>query len=287
MAIKILTDSSSDLSPEMIGNLNIEVIPMLVYVDDVEFEDEITITSSEIAQAMLDGKNVHTAQTPLYEYQERFEKLDPEDTLLCIPISSGISGSYQVAVQAANLVKEERPELDIRVLDAKTISLALGIVLLQAGQMIEDGKSADEIENFIIEEGKYMRHVFTVPNLTWLLKGGRVSKTSAKMGTLLDIKPILHVEDGKLVVFDKVRGQKHRLNKMKEYIKNNADDLKVKNVGITHVENEEEAQKLADFLKENFEPKEVIVKNIGAVITSHCGPGLLCVFFRSNKKEDR
>ncbi len=285
MAIKILTDSSSDLSPEMIENYNIEVIPILAYVDDEEFEDEITITSPEIAQAMIDGKKVRTAQVPMYKYQEKFESLDPNDSLLCIPISSGISGSYQVALQTANMVKEERPELDIRVLDAKVTSLGMGIILLQAGEMINNGANADEVEQFILEESDYMKHIFTVPNLKWLLEGGRVSKTSAKMGTLLDIKPILHIVDGKLIPYDKVRGQKHRFNKMTEYIKNNAGSLKGQTVGITHVTNLEEAERMAAYLKEHMEAEKVIMKDIGAVIATHTGPGLLCVFFKGENKD--
>lgn len=285
MAIKILTDSSSDLSKEMVEGYPIDIIPLIVTVDDEEFEDEITITSTEIANAMLDGKSVKTAQVPMHKFQDYFSQVDENDTLICIPISSGLSGTYQTAVQTAEMVKEERPGLDIRVIDAKCISLGLGFLVLSAAGKVLKGLSADEIEAQIIEEAAYSKHLFTVPELKWLLKGGRISKTSARMGTLLDIKPILHVLDGKLVAFDKVRGKKHRFNRLTEYILKNSKSLEGQTVGICHVLNDEEAIKMANFLTENLKPNQIIIKDIGAVIASHTGPGLLAIFFSSDEKE--
>ncbi|MDO4772443.1 MAG: DegV family protein [Bacillota bacterium] len=285
MAIRILTDSSSDLSKEMIEGYPIDIIPLIVTVDEEEFEDEITITSTEIANAMLDGKSVKTAQVPMHKFQDYFSQVDENDTLICIPISSGLSGTYQTAVQTAEMVKEERPGLDIRVIDAKCISLGLGFVVLSAARKVLEGLSADEIESQIIEEAAYSKHLFTVPELKWLLKGGRISKTSARMGTLLDIKPILHVLDGKLVAFDKVRGKKHRFSRLTDYIMKNTKSLAGQTVGICHVLNDDEAAKMADFLNENLKPDRIIIKDIGAVIASHTGPGLLAIFFSSDEKE--
>ncbi len=285
MAIKIITDSSSDLKPEMIKDYNIEVIPIFAYIDDEEFLDEITITSSEIAQAMIDGKRVKTAQVPMYKYQKYFDTLEPGDTLLCVPIASGISSNYEMVFQTARMAKEENPDLDIRVIDAKITSLGLGITLIKAGEMINNNATADEVEQFIIEEGEYMKHIFTVSSLKWLLEGGRVSKTAAKMGTLLDIMPILHIVEGKLIPFDKARGQKNRFNKMMKYIENNANSLENQIVGISHVNNADEAKKIADYLKENMNAKKVVIKQIGAVIACHTGPGLICVSFKGDNKE--
>ncbi len=285
MAIRILTDSSSDLSPEIIQGYNIDLLPLMVYIDDIEYEDGVGITSSEVAHAMQEGKSARTAQVPLLKFYEYFMQADEKDTIICMLISSGISGTYQTALQAVDMIKDERPEMDIRVLDNKTISLGCGLGVLDAAKKIKEGYSADNLEKYILEQSKYMRHLFTVPELKWLVEGGRVSKAAGMMGSLLDIKPLLHVEDGKLLVFDKARGKKNRFNKLMEYISCKCENMHGQTIAINHVINEKEAKKIAAYLQEHFQPERILIKELGPVITSHCGPGLISIYFRSDKPE--
>ncbi len=285
MAIRILTDSSADLSPDMIEGYNIDSIPLMVYVDEKEYEDGVGISSSEVAYAMKDGKSVRTSQVPLHKFYEYFMQADENDTIITMLISSGISGTYQTAIQAVDMVKDERPNMDIRVLDNKTISLGCGLGVLDAARKIDEGYSADQLEQYILERSRYMRHLFTVPELTWLVEGGRVSKMAGMMGSLLDIKPLLHVEDGKLLVFDKARGKKNRFNKLMEYIESKCENMHGQTIAINHVISEKEAKKIADYLQEHFEPEKIIIKELGPVIASHCGPGLISIYFESDKPE--
>ncbi len=280
MAIKLITDTSSDLTQEQAEQLGIKIIPLLVYVDDVEYKDNQGISTQEVIDAMLKDKKVYTGQIPQATLFELFEELSKtKDSYIFLPISSKISGTYATAVSLLNIFKEEHPDFDMTIVDSGCISMGLGLLMMDLAKAVKEGKSKEEIIDFANEKSKKIDHIFTVDKLDWLLKGGRVTKAEAFVGNLLNIKPIIKIEDGGLVPFDKERGNKKKIQKIKNYIKENAANLSDKTVAITHAANMKEAEIIADFLKEDLNVENIIINDLGSVITSHCGPGLIAVFF--------
>ncbi len=284
MAIKIITDSSSDLTTEQANKYGIRVLPLLVYVDDVEYRDNIDISADQLMEAMLNGKKTHTGQIPPAELFELYEELaETNDSYLYFPISSELSGSYATTVSTLAQFKEDHPNFQMTVIDTRCVSQGLGQMLIELSELIKTGISEQKALDYIEKRRKNIEHIFTVDKLDWLLAGGRVSKSQAVVGNLLNIKPILHIEDGKLIPFDKARGNKKKLQAIKNYIETKAINLEGKIVPITHANNLKEAELIKDYLIEEHKVKEVIIADLGSVIAAHCGPGLLCVFFEGKE----
>src|SRR5699024_10132952 len=158
--------------------------------------------------------------------------------------------------------------------------------VLHAANMAADNKSMEEIKQYVADYAKHMEHIFTVDDLEYLYRGGRVSKTAAFVGSLLKIKPILHVEDGKLIPLEKIRGSKKVLSRMLSIMEERGIDLQHQTIGISHGDDLETAEKLADMIKEKFGVTDIIIEMVGAVIGAHSGPGTIALFF-SNKSIDK
>ncbi|PID82833.1 MAG: fatty acid-binding protein DegV [Clostridiales bacterium] len=278
MAIKLIADSSCDLPRELAEKYNIEILPLLVYVNDKEYKDNIDISNDEIINSMLEQKKVHTGQYPPSSFLELYNRLSKtDDSYIYVPISSKLSGTYATAVSSLKLFKEENVDFDFTIIDAKLISMGIGLLLIEMAKMIEKGASKEELIEFTNKTE--INHIFAVDKLDWLLQGGRISKTSAVMGNLLNIKPILTVENGNLIPLDKTRGNKKKIQKIKELIDSKIAEKEKKTFAITHARNIEDAKVIEEYLKENYTPKEIIITDLGAVITAHTGPGLIAVFF--------
>lgn len=285
MNVKILTDSASDLSESHYNEYSVEMVPLTVHLDEKEFEDGKTIDPKTIYDAMRNGKSPTTSQVSAQLFKSIFTSYaETNQPLIYVAFSSELSGTFHAAKMMENEVKEEYPEAPIHVIDTKCASLGYGLIVMQAAKMARDGSSTAEIIDAVKFHAAHMEHIFTVDNLEYLYRGGRVSKTAAFVGTLLKIKPILHVEDGKLIPLEKLRGTKKLFTRMLDIMEKRGTDLKNQTIGISHGDDIERAEQLAALIKEKFDVQEVIIEMVGSVIGAHSGPGTLALFFLNKTK---
>lgn len=282
MNIKIITDSASDLPKSVIDAHNIEVLPLIVYLDGKEYLDSVTIQPDEIYNAMKMGSEVKTAQIPLSYFIDKFESYaQSTDYYIYLSFSSVLSGTYQSAALAYEAVKEKHPDFEMTIIDTKCVSLGLGIIVVEAAKMAEDGASRDEIVSYIQKTMPHMVHVFSVDDMEYLLRGGRVSRSQAIIGNLLNIKPILHVQEGALIAFDKAKGKKRLLSKLYDYIAERGTRLDRQIVGIAHTLNEEEALEVKKHFETVYGTRQFIITQLGCAVGAHCGPGMITIFFKN------
>ena len=176
-------------------------------------------------------------------------------------------------------VKEKYPNFQLTIVDTKCASLGQGLIVKEAARLAKNGATKEEILDDIRFRVSHMEHLFTVEDLEYLARGGRLSKASAFFGGLLNIKPLLNVQDGKLVPLEKLRGKKKLLHRIIEIMKERGDRLNEQIIGISHADNEETALELRALIEEEFHPKEVDFSEIGSAIGAHAGAGTIAVFF--------
>ncbi|MFW5981182.1 MAG: DegV family protein [bacterium] len=279
MAVKIITDSAADLPKDIIEEYSIEVVSLLVTIGEETFLDGDTISSKELLDGMREGKVYKTAQAPIGAFIEKFKEFDADTELIYIGFSSELSGTYQGAVMAKEQVLAEKPDLNIDLIDTKCASMGFGLVVYQAAKMAKAGKSREEILEAVGFYKDHMQHIFTVDDLEYLYRGGRVSKTSAFVAGLLNIKPILHVEDGKLLPLEKKKGRKKVLRRMIELIEERGTALDKQTVAISHGDDLETAEQVRDMIKDKFATEDFIITPIGGAVGAHAGPGTIAIFF--------
>ncbi|HLR61695.1 MAG TPA: DegV family protein [Lentibacillus sp.] len=280
MTIKILADSACDLSETHYKSYDIEMVPLTVHLDDQEYKDGIDITPKAVYDAMREGKSPKTSQISPQTFKTIFTSYaEANQPLVYLAFSSELSGTYQTAKMMEQEVKETYPEAELHVVDTKCASIGYGLVILRAAQLAKDGASSEEIIETAAYHARHMEHIFTVDDLEYLYRGGRVSKTAAFVGSFLKIKPLLHVDDGKLVPLEKIRGSKKLLNRMLAIMEERGTNFTNQTIGISHGDNLDAAQKAADLIKEKFNPNDILIDMIGATIGAHAGPGTLAIFF--------
>lgn len=284
MGLKIVTDSASDLPKAWAEQNDIEVLPILVYVDGKEFEDGVTLSADALYEAMIAGKEVKTAQIPLKYFLNRFEAYaKSEDHYVYLAFSSKLSGTYQTAMMAYDTVKEAYPNFEMTIVDTKCVSLGLGVIAIEAAKRAAEGQSLEQILSYVDWVTPKMAHVFSVDDLEYLYRGGRVSRSKAFIGNLLNIKPILKVDDGALVPFDKAKGRKKRLQMMLDYVEAHGVDLGNQLIGIAHTLNESEALYIKEAFEKRYGTKDFVIGSLGCAVGAHCGPGLITLFFKTEQ----
>lgn len=280
MDIKILADSASDLTSKHYNEFDIKMVPLTVHLDGNEYKDGIEISPKEVYHAMRNGKSPKTSQVSPIAFKELFlSYVESNQPLVYLAFSSELSGTYQTAKMMEQEIKEEHPKAPIYVIDTKCASIGYGLVILRAAKLAKEGATVEDIINLARYHAEHMEHIFTVDDLEYLYRGGRVSKTAAFVGTLLKIKPILHVEDGKLIPLEKIRGSKKVLSRMIEIMDERGTDFENQVIGISHGDDLETANQLAEMIEEKFNPKEIIIEMVGSVIGAHSGPGTIALFF--------
>ncbi|MFO7296226.1 MAG: DegV family protein [Clostridia bacterium] len=283
MQTVIIADTCSDLPFEYVKQHDIPLIRFTYNFKGTEYVDDFgqTISYKYFYNAMRDGETPTTSQVNVQTYAEAFRKYAAEEkSIIYLCFSSALSGSYNNALLARDLVMEEYPHADITVIDTKCASLGEGLIVYYAMEMLERGASKKEIINWVEQNKLKMHHWFTVEDLQYLKRSGRLSGTAAFIGNILDIKPVLHVDrEGRLVPVLKVKGRKKSIRtlveKMEEHIANPEQQV----VAISHSDSEEDAQYVAELIRSKFPVKDIIINQIGPVIGSHSGPGTLAVFF--------
>ncbi|NWK69453.1 DegV family protein [Bacillus paramycoides] len=281
MGVKIITDSAADLPEELLQAYDIDLIPLRVYDEaETEYLDGVTLKSVTLLQKMREGAAYRTSLPSLETFQEKFVSYAKEgNPCIYLAFSSELSGTYQSSVVIKEEVKETYADLDLEIIDTKCASLGQGLVVLEAAKMAKEGASKEEILNRVAFLMEHMEHIFTVADLQYLVRGGRLSKVAGFIGGLLNIKPILNVEEGKLVPLEKVRGKKKVLSRIVDIMEERGKDLKGQTIGITHGDDLETAESLKALITERFGCEVFIVNTIGAAIGAHTGPGVITLFF--------
>ena len=285
MNYKIVTDSTCELTADLVKHLDIHILPVIVTLGDKQFLDNVDITSKQVFEDMKKGEIYKTSQIPLNTYIDVFSHYAKENIpVINVVMSSGISSSYETSVIAVNMVKEEYKDARIYTVDSKCCSVEMGIAVKYMAMAAQNGKSYEEILK-VLEFCKTNTGVlFTVSDLKYLSRGGRLSKASAFIGNMLNIKPILSVtEDGRLEVIDKVRSSKkvfqYIVDKVRSDIPN--EELEKAEMIISYADNEEIAIGMKQEIVNSvgMERDKVSLQDIGPCIGVHTGPDSLYVFY--------
>ncbi len=280
MNVQIVADSACDLTKDQYDAYNIKMVPLTVHLDNEDYLDVVDIHPKKVYDAMREGASTKTSQVSPQAFHDLFSTFAKEGTpLVYVAFSSALSGTYQTAKMMEQEVKEQYPEAVLHVIDSKCASIGYGLVILRIAKLAQSGASVGEIIEQATYHATQMEHIFTVDDLEYLYRGGRVSKTQAFVGSLLKIKPILHVEDGKLIPLEKIRGSKRVLSRMLALMEERGTDFENQVVGISHGDDIENAEALATMIREKWNPKEIIIEYVGSVIGAHSGPGTLALFF--------
>jgi DegV family protein with EDD domain len=284
----ITTDSSADLPESYLKEHGIGCAYLSYTMDGKNYTHEEFLPVKEFYDRIRAGSMPTTAQVNPGDIRELMEPyLREGKDILHIAFSSGLSGSYNSSRIAAQELREEYPERTIRVVDSLAASLGQGLLVHLCLQKKEKGEDLENVASYAEEIKNHVVHVFTVDDLEHLYRGGRVSKTAMVLGGMLNIKPMLHVdENGKLVAVGKVRGRKKSLlelvSMMDRQIGSYAKSCST--VFISHGDCEEDAMFVLDKVKEKYKIQDFIVSEVGSVIGAHSGPGTLALFFLGDKK---
>jgi DegV family protein with EDD domain len=280
MTVKILADSACDLPLNFYNENNVVLFPLKVQINDQDYEDVKTIDSKTVYEAIRSGVVPKTSQVSPLLFEEIFtEMAEKNEEGIYIAFSSELSGTYSTAVMILDQVKEKYPNFQLTIVDTKCASLGAGLIVMEAARLANNNATKEEILADIRFRCEHMEHIFTVEDLDYLAKGGRVSKASAFLGGLLNIKPILNMEDGKLVPIEKIRGQKKVFRRIIELMKERGSKLNEQTIGISHADTEATALEAKEMIINEFHPTEVYISSIGSAIGSHTGPGTISIFF--------
>ncbi|WP_411334627.1 DegV family protein [Metabacillus indicus] len=280
MTVHILADSASDLPLEFYEKNGVTLLPLGVHIDEHDYRDLLTITPKEVYDAMREGKVAKTTQISPLDVKEIFTSLAQKKVpALYVAFSSELSGTYQTAVMIGNEVREEYPDFELVIIDSKCASLGLGLAVKYAAELAVKGKTLHEIAESVKDFCVHTEHIFTVDNLEYLARGGRISKTSAFVGGLLNIKPLLHVEDGKLIPLEKIRGRKKVFRRVIEIMKDRGTDLSNQTIAISHGDDLDSANEIKSMIQAEFQPKEIYINTVGCSVGAHSGPGTIAIFF--------
>ena len=288
MAIKIVTDSSCDLGINFIEENNIELIPLLLNLDGETLKDDLgkSLGYREFYEKLRAGSMPSTSQINIYTFEEKFkELLDKGYEILYIGLSSALSGTFNSANMARNNILEENPNAKIAVVDSISVSMGLGMLIKKACKMIEEGKMLEDIVQWIEENKNKVIHAILVDDLKHLKRGGRLSASSAAVGTILNIKPLLKLNNsGAVEATEKVKGKKKALKRLASIVKEKAINIENEILYIMHGDALEEAQYLKEIILQELNFKDVKVEYIGTVIGTHGGPGTIAAVFWGNER---
>ncbi len=282
----ILTDSCCDLTAEQLNDLGVASLSLEILIDDNDpiYNDQVDVKAF-YAKLREKGK-VTTSAISMDRFTEFFEGYLKEGTdVIYLGFSSGLSGTYNAAFVAAQELAEKYPERKVYTVDTLCASLGQGLFVHLAANLKAEGKSIDELYEWAKEKRYNLCHWFTVDDLFFLKRGGRINAATAVMGTMLSIKPILHVDHkGKLINVSKARGRKAALDTLFDHIKQTAIDPATQITYICHGDCVKDAEYLAKRMKEELGIPEVIIGYTGPVIGAHSGPGTLAVFFMGTER---
>ena len=281
MAYQIITDSCCDFTADMYQQLSLSVQPLTITYNGETFPDRNDDSLKEMYNGFRAGQSASTSAVNPDSWGCRMRSvLERGEDALVLAFSSGLSTTYQSAVIAAEELKAEFPDRRILVSDTLCASLGQGLLVWYACRKRDSGASMDEVYQWVEDNKLHLCHWFTVDDLMYLKRGGRISSATALVGTMLNVKPILHVDDeGHLVSVSKSRGRKASIQALAQKVSELGAGYDNSTMFISHGDCREDAEFLASILKEKYGVKDVYINYVGAVIGSHSGPGTLALFF--------
>ncbi|MEE0884606.1 MAG: DegV family protein [Faecalimonas sp.] len=281
----ISADSTVDLPKQFLEEKQVPVVSLSYIIDGATYKDGEGLTSKEFYDKIREGAMPTTSQVNPEQARDLFEPILKEGKdILHIAFTSGLSGTYNSCRIAAEELSEEYPDRNIVVIDSLCAASGGGLLLYKALELKEQGKSFDEIATWVEENKLHVCHDVTVDDLFHLHRGGRVSKTSAVLGTIIKIKPIIHVNDeGKLIVIGKERGRKKALQTLVERMAEKSQGFDNDIVMITHGDALEDAEYVKGLIQERFGITNIMINPLGTVIGSHTGPGVISIFYMGNR----
>lgn len=279
--LKIITDTTAGLPQYILDEYGIPLVAQYVHFGDEAVRDVYDINTAEFYRRQAAASELPKTSAPsVGDFLTTFEGIfseDPSATVLCIHPSTEVSGTVRSAMPAAAQIREKYPQADIRIFDTRSVSIGLGLSVMEAAQMARDGASADDI----MARLEYMRDnlqiFFVVGTLEYLAKGGRIGRASHLVGTLLDIKPILAIVDGVVESYAKARTRKRSVAELRSIALNAARGKPGLRLGVAHAVCEGEARLLADELCADLNPEVFLFSDLGPSIGVHAGPQALAV----------
>ena len=284
----LFTESTADLTAELVQQLGVEVLPMLFSLDGKEYNnypDNRELDPHDFYDALRAGGMSTTSQINQATFEEAFSPvLEAGKDILYLAFSSGLSGTYHSACLAAEELAEKYPERTVRVIDTLQASMGEGLAVYYAATLKNEGKSLAEVADWFEANKMRVCAWFTVDDLMFLKRGGRLGGGAAVVGTLLGIKPVLHVDDeGHLIAMEKVRGRRASLDALVRHFEQTALDKTGGTVFISHGDCAEDCRYVIDKLKA-LGVKDIQMGDIGPVIGAHSGPGTVALFWVGSKR---
>ncbi|HHZ02115.1 MAG TPA: DegV family protein [Tissierellia bacterium] len=284
--IKLIVDSTCDLNNEITDNYDIEIIPLSITVDGKSYLDGVDIDTDEVYKYMKEGKIPKTSQVSFESVSKVIEKCISNNwDFIYLAFSSKLSGTYNFAKKIIEKYKEKYPERKMAIIDSKGGAGGNGLIVMQAIKMIERNLPFE----YIIKQIQFMvQHIvyrFTITDLEWLSKGGRISKTAGYVGNVLNIKPYLIVEDGLIKVLKMIRGSKKTIQKLLMDTEEGTAKFNNQIIGISHADDLETALLLEKKIRDRVKGCKTTIFKIGAVLGTHLGIGGVGVFFFDEKPE--
>ena len=285
----IMTDSSCDLPAALAEKMELSVLPLYVDVDGrkyVNYLDEREISFSEIYAKLRTKCPAKTSAVNVNDFMEPMEAaLKAGRDVLYIGFSSGLSSTYDAGAMAARELTESYPERRIYTVDSLCASMGQGLLVYLAWQQKQLGRTIEQVRDYVEENKLHLCHWFTIDDLMFLKRGGRISGATAVMGSMLSIKPIMHVDnDGHLIKVGTARGRKASLKALADQAERLGVDLDQQTVFISHGDCLADANYLADIMRARFHVKDVVISYVGPVIGAHSGPGTVALFFLGKER---
>lgn len=289
MSYKIVTDSCANLTDAQIKEYGVEIISLKYYIEDTPYESYIKGEKIDYSNAYSILRQKGKITTSLANRDDCDKVILPilesgEDVLV-LAFSSGLSGTCQNIINSAEDYKEMFPDRKIIVVDTLAASMGEGLLVHYAVKLKNEGKTMEEVAKWVEDNKLNLIHTFTLDDLFFLKRGGRLSGTSAIVGSIMNIKPLMHVaDDGKLYVTGKARGRKAAIKHLVDSVGEKGVDVENQEIFIVHGDCEDEAKIIGEEVKKQYKVKNVVYNCLDPVIVSHSGPGTLAIFFLGKKR---
>ena len=289
MSYKIITDSCANLTDSQIEEYGVEILSLKYYIDDTAYESYIKgekIDYSNVYRILREKGKITTSLANRDDCDKAIlPVLEAGEDALILAFSSGLSGTCQNIINSAEDYREMFPDRKIIVVDTLAASMGEGLLVHYAVELQKQGKTMEEVAQWVEDNKLKLCHTFTLDDLFFLKRGGRLSGTSAIVGSLMNIKPLMHVaNDGKLYVTGKARGRKAAMNHLIDSVGEKGVDLENQVIFLVHGDCEDEAKIIGEEVKKRYNVKDVIYNCLDPVIVSHSGPGTLAIFFLGNER---
>ncbi len=285
----LITDSCCELPRATVDEMGVIVVPFSFLIEGEVHLDELGdfMSHESFYTAMRNGAEPTTAQVPIGSYVAAYRSAaETGRTAIMLTFSSELSGTFEASLLARTTVLEDFPDADIRIIDTQCASAAQGLLVLEAARQVAAGATADELEEWVLENRQLVHGYFTLETLVHLRRGGRLSDVAAAAGAMLDVRPVLKIDSlGRLKIERAVRGRKKSVRALVDIFAEKAVDPAGRTIAVGHADCAEDAAALVEMLRERADIGEVITLNVGPVIGSHTGPGMLALAFFGDPRQ--